>query len=113
MRSSEIKMTIFDECVSVYLCVHACVRVYASVKHKSRFIVWHRENLLCYCIICVCEYFGTCEKRMTVLPLNENLCLLDGGTFHDFTFLSFYCIVKRRFLRCYSTRTHMPANEHE
>lgn len=56
MRSSEIKMTIFDECVSVYLCVHACVRVYASVKHKSRFIVWHRENLLCYCIICVCEY---------------------------------------------------------
>lgn len=36
------------------------------------------------------------KKRMTALPLNENLCLLDGGTFHDFTFLSFYCIVKSR-----------------
>lgn len=68
VRSSEIKMTISDE----YVCGRICfVRAYASVKHKSRFIVYHRKkNLLRYCIIlylnvgCVYYVFGFERAKM-------------------------------------------------
>lgn len=67
VRSSEIKMTIFDE----YVCGRICfVRAYASVKHKSRFIVYHREKKkTCFAIV----LYYMCMLDVYIMYLASNV----------------------------------------